>query len=239
MEYQSQQNMFEQQSRELLLARVSFMSNVYLWMMIGVLMTAITALAAATFEPVVEMLHTPVGFWGVLIIQLLFGLSLGRLITATKLETARWLFAAYSVVVGLSMSVILPFYKAPQLLSAFGITIAAFAVLSVYGRVTKKDLSAVSNFCVMGLFGLVATGLLSILFPELFGSKFMMIYNLAGLLVFAGLTAYDTQKLKDLCDATLMGGEEHKNNSMIGAFVLYLDFINLFLFILRLLGRRR
>lgn len=220
-------------------ARADFMSEVYMWMMIGVLLTAVTALASATNDILIETLHSKMVFYTILGAELLFGFVFLKKVHTMSLSSARWFFSIYCVLSGLTLSVLLPFYKAPVLLSAFLTTIIAFGGLSLYGRLTKDDLSGLGNFCVMGLFGLVATGILGFIFPTIFGSTGMIIYNLVGVIVFAGLIAYDSQKLKDLCDSEIMKPQEERRNAIYGAFILYLDFVNLFLFILRLLSRRR
>jgi len=152
--------------------------------------------------------------------------------------TATAIFLLYAALNGTTLSIISMVYTAESIQSAFFTSAAAFAGLSAFGYVTKKDLGPVGNFCTMGLFGLVGFSILSIFFPSMMGGSAGMIYGLVGIIVFAGLTAYDTQKIKNM--APFNGTDEHvQKGAIMGALQLYLDFVNLFLFILRMSGNRR
>ena len=152
--------------------------------------------------------------------------------------TATTLFLLYSALTGVTFSVIFAIYTTASIQSAFFTTAIGFGGLTAFGYVTKKDLGPVGSFCMMGLFGMIGFSLLSIFFPSMMGGAAGLAYSLIGLLVFAGLTAYDTQKIK------MIGRQSHTEEdrgraTILGALTLYLDFINLFMMIMRLSGDRR
>jgi FtsH-binding integral membrane protein len=142
------------------------------------------------------------------------------------------MFFAYAALTGVTTSVIFLVYTAASIASVFFVTAGAFAGLSIVGLVTKRDLSAIGRFAIFALIGIILVSLVNI-FVASAGLNFFL--GVAGVLVFAALTAYDTQKLK----ALFASGEVHANMPLVGALMLYLDFINMFLFLLRLFGRRR
>ena len=124
-------------------------------------------------------------------------------------------------------------------MQVFMMTAMGFAGLSFFGFVTKRDLGPVGSFCMMGLFGLVGYGLIALFFPSLMGAQASFVYSMAGVVVFSGLTAYDTQKIKEMNVLGNEGTDEDRKEAIFGALTLYLDFVNLFLNLLRLLGKRR
>ena len=140
---------------------------------------------------------------------------------------------------GTTLSTIFLVYEMGSIQGAFFCTSAAFAGLSFFGLVTKRDLGPIGTFCHMALWGLIAFGLLSIFFPSMQSGGMGILYNVAGILIFAGLTAYDTQKIKEMNIIGNEGTEEDQKEAIYGALTLYLDFLNLFLHILRLMGNRR
>jgi FtsH-binding integral membrane protein len=152
--------------------------------------------------------------------------------------TATCLFLIYASLTGVTLSVISLVYTQESIASAFFTTAAGFAGLSAFGYFTKRNLGPVGNFCQMGLWGLVGFSILSIFFPSLMGSTASKVYGLVGIVVFAGLTAYDTQVIKDMALQSRTAEESHKG-AILGALKLYLDFVNLFLFLLRMTGDRR
>ena len=152
--------------------------------------------------------------------------------------TATAMFLLYAAINGATLSIFSMIYTSESIQSAFFTTSIAFAGLSGFGYVTKKSLGPVGSFCTMGLFGLIGFGLLSLFFPSMMGPMASKIYGLAGILIFAGLTAYDTQIIKGMATRAQDSESFHKS-AVLGALKLYLDFINLFLFILRMSGDRR
>lgn len=230
-------DVYSSPTRSLALSR--YMSKVYLWMTVGIILTGFQAWYVSSDMNLVRMiLENRILFYGLLFgeIGLVIGLSAG--INKINALTATLLFLLYAVLNGTTLSIIGLVYTAESIQSAFFTSAIAFAGLSGFGYVTKKDLGPVGNFCTMGLFGLVGFSLLSIFFPSMMESTAGKIYGLVGIIVFAGLTAYDTQKIKNM--APIGANEEQvKKSAIMGALQLYLDFVNLFLFVLRMSGRRK
>ncbi|MDD4973135.1 MAG: Bax inhibitor-1/YccA family protein [Bacteriovorax sp.] len=217
----------------------AFMTRVYQWMSIGVLITGFVASFIGTNESLVQtIMQNRALFWVVIIAQFGLVLSISGLINRMSVLTATALFLLYSALTGVTFSVIFAIYTAASIQSAFFTTAIGFGGLTAFGYFTKKDLGPVGSFCMMGLFGMIGFSLLSMFFPSMMGGAAGLAYSLIGLLVFAGLTAYDTQKIKMIGRQTF--NEEDKGRATIlGALTLYLDFINLFMMILRLSGDRR
>ena len=153
--------------------------------------------------------------------------------------TATLIYLAYAALTGLTLSVIFLIYTQDSIEQVFMITSFAFAGLSAFGYFTKRDLGPIGTFCTMGLFGLVGFSLISLFFPSLMTSQVSYVYSLAGVLIFSGLTAYDTQKIKASNILGNEGTDEDHKETIFGALTLYLDFINLFMMLLRLMGGRR
>jgi FtsH-binding integral membrane protein len=217
----------------------AFMTRVYQWMSIGVLITGFVASYIGTNESLVQtIMQNRALFWVVIIAQFGLVLSISGLINRMSVLTATALFLLYSALTGVTFSVIFAIYTTASIQSAFFTTAIGFGGLTAFGYFTKKDLGPVGSFCMMGLFGMIGFSLLSMFFPSMMGGAAGLAYSLIGLLVFAGLTAYDTQKIKMIGRQTF--NEEDKGRATIlGALTLYLDFINLFMMILRLSGDRR
>ena len=149
--------------------------------------------------------------------------------------TARITFFAFAAAMGVSLSTLLIRYTGASVVQVFFITAAAFGALSLYGYTTKKSLSGIGSFLVMGLIGLMLASLVNIFLAS---SALQFAISLVGVLIFAGLTAYDTQKLKEMFIYGNYDGEAAAKVSIFGALTLYLDFINMFQFLLALLGNR-
>jgi len=217
-----------------------FMSGVYKWMTIGILLTACISYYVSTSKELVSyILLNKIVFYGLIIAQLGAVFYLSMMIQKISAMTATLVYLLYASLTGLTLSLIFLVYTQESIQNAFFITAFSFAGLSVFGYVTKRDLGPIGTFCHMGLWGLIGFGILSLFFPSMMGSTMGMIYNLCGILIFAGLTAYDTQKIKA---SNIIGNEgtaEDHKETIYGALTLYLDFINLFLHILRLMGGRR
>lgn len=217
----------------------AFMTRVYQWMSIGVLITGLVASLIGNNESLVQtIMMNKVLFWVVIIAQFGLVLSISGLINRMSVITASSLFLLYSALTGVTFSVIFALYTAASIQSAFFTTAIGFGGLTAFGYMTKKDLGPVGSFCVMGLFGMIGYSLLSIFFPAMMGGTAGLVYSLLGLLIFAGLTAYDTQKIK-MMGRQARSEEDAGRATILGALTLYLDFINLFMMILRLTGDRR
>jgi len=217
-----------------------FMSRVYGWMTAGLCLTGAVAWDVSGNPQLVQTIFgTPALLWGLIIAQLGAVVALSWLINRISGFTATLLYFVYAGLTGLTLSSIFLIYTGSSIAEVFGITAFGFAGLSAFGFVTKRDLGPVGSFCMMGLFGLVGFGLLSMLFPRLMSAGASFVFSIVGIIVFAGLTAYDTQKIKRMNAAGNEGTDAGRKAAIFGALMLYLDFINLFLSLLRLMGRRR
>jgi FtsH-binding integral membrane protein len=220
--------------------RTRFMSRVYLWMTLGLLLTGAVAAHVANTPAYIEILVTTrFLFMGLIIGELLLVGFLAAAINRMSVPVAFLTYFAYAALNGITFSVIFLAYTQSSIASAFGTTAFAFAGLSITGLVLKRDLGPVGAFCTMGLWGIVGVSLASIFFPGLLGGTFGLVYSVVGVIVFAGLTAYDTQKIKNMYALGSEGSEAASKGALYGALTLYLDFINLFIMILRLTGSRR
>lgn len=178
-------------------------------------------------------------FWALIIAQLGAVFALAGIINRISAFTATLIYFVYSGLTGLTLSSIFLIYTGSSIAQVFAVTAFSFAGLSAVGFVTKRDLGPVGSFCTMGLFGLVGFAVLSMFFPSLMGGAGSFVFSIVGIIVFAGLTAYDTQKIKAMNTAGEEGTDAGRKKAIFGALTLYLDFINLFLSLLRLMGRRR
>ena len=149
---------------------------------------------------------------------------------------AAGLFYVYAILNGLTLSVVFLIYTKGSIATTFFVTAGTFAGMSAYGYITKRDLTSVGNFMMMGLFGLIIASVVNMFMRS---EMIYWVTTYAGILIFVGLTAYDTQKIKELNVIGNAGTDEDHKEAIHGALILYLDFINLFLYLLRLLGRRR
>lgn len=215
----------------------TFMSRVYGWMMIGMLVTGAVSFYVGSRPDLVQSIMTnQIFFWALIIVQLLAVVYLSAAIDRISVATAAITYLMYSALTGLTLSVIFVIYTHENIVMAFGTTAIAFGSLSLFGYVTKRDLGPIGSFCMMGLFGIIGAMLLSFFMPSLMGEQSQLIISIIGVIVFAGLTAYDTQKIKEM---GMNSGSRMEQRAIIGALKLYLDFLNLFLFILRLMGGRK
>lgn len=215
------------------------MRRVYNWMGLGLLVTALVALALNLVPSLMGMIFSiPLMPWPLFILQIgmVWGLSamLNRLSPAAALA---W-FLAYAGVMGITMSLIFVVYELGSIVVVFGVTMLTFFSMSMIGYTTKTDLTAMGSFLMMALIGLILASIANFFLqsPALY-----WITTYAGVLIFVGLTAYDTQKIKRWTLLALQSGNDTqlKRVAVIGALELYLDFINIFLYLLRILGRRR
>ena len=231
----------------------AYMIGVYNNMMIGLVVTGVVAFgvasAAVTTDPdqavgkfgklmltnVGAALYTSPLRWVVMLAPLAFVFFLSMRINSMTASAARATFYAFAAVMGVSISSIMLVYTQTSIANAFFITAASFAGLSLYGYVTKRDLGPMGSFLIMGVIGLVLAGLVNMFVQS---AGFSLALSGLTVLIFAGLTAYDTQKIKESYYAGA-GYEVQTKNSIMGALMLYLDFINIFLALLRLTGSSR
>jgi FtsH-binding integral membrane protein len=210
-----------------------FMSAVYRWMALGLVVTAGMAFwVASTPEVLQVVIGNRMVFWGLIIAQ--FGLVMALSAAVNKLSAgvAGALFLLYSALTGATLSVILLAYTGNSVASAFAVTAGTFLAMSIFATVTKRDLSGWSSFLFMGLIGVVIASVVNIFMKS---SMMQFVISAAAVVVFTGLTAYDTQRLRRMAVA----GAGIAALPVNGALSLYLNFINLFLSILNLFGGRR
>ena len=215
----------------------SYMLSVYNYMASGVLLTGIVALLFSQWEGAPALLFGPGPVKYVLMFApLAFVLMLSFGINKLSTAAAQALFWAFAVVMGLSMASIFFVFTGASIAQTFFATAAAFVGLSLYGYTTKKDLSGFGTFLIMGVVGIIVAMLLNAFIFQ--SSALSVVISVIGVLIFAGLTAYDTQKIKSIY-AYVAGTPEQGKVAIMGALNLYLDFINMFLFLLRLFGSSR
>ncbi|HET9833309.1 MAG TPA: Bax inhibitor-1/YccA family protein [Vicinamibacterales bacterium] len=212
-----------------------FVRGVYGWMCGGLAITAATAWVVANSPSVVSAIVTNrLLFWAIIIAQFGIVITLSARVSRLAASTASALFIAYSALTGVTLSFVLLLYTTESVASTFIICSGMFGALALYGTFTKRNLSGFGQFMFMGLIGLVLASLVG-MFWQNDGLQFMI--SFIGVIVFAGLTVWDAQRLKGLAFATNAGGVGAV--TIVGALALYLDFVNLFLFLLRFLGGRR
>lgn len=218
-----------------------FTSTVYLWMMVGLAISGGVAYYISIHPAIVySIAKTPTLFFGLIIAQLAAVMAFSFLNRKLNPAMATLLYLVYTVLVGVTFSVILFAYTRENIYNAFAVTAGAFFALSAFGYITKRDLGPLGTFVTMGLFGVIILMVLSFFIPELQSSTAQMVISGLGVIVFAGLTAYDTQKIKMMYLQSAGADEaQTKKFAINGALSLYLDFINLFLMLLRLFGGRR
>jgi FtsH-binding integral membrane protein len=215
----------------------AFMRGVYGWMSLGLLLTAGVAWFTATSPFGMTLLQSPGLVFMLIIVQ--FGLVIGLSAAIHKLSgaAATLMFAAYSALTGLTLSSIFFVYSMATIFQAFIVAGGMFGAMSIYGMVTKRDLTGMGSFLFMGLIGMVIAMLVNMFIQS---SAMSFIISAVGVIVFTGLTAYDTQKLKYMGETMPMGdGTAIRRGTILGALTLYLDFLNLFLMLLRLFGSNR
>ena len=219
----------------------SYMLSVYNYMASGVLLTGIVALGFANSSLINLIVNPATGqatplFWVALFapLAIVFALSFG--INRISARTAQMLFWVYAGLIGVQFSSLFLVYTGASIAQAFFATAAAFLGLSLYGYTTKRDLSAMGTFFIMGVVGIFVALIVNMFLRS---PALDLAISAIGVLVFAGLTAYDTQKIKSIYFAVSGHGEAMAKSAVIGALNLYLDFINMFLFLLRLFGDRR
>jgi len=215
------------------------MRNVYMWMFFGLLMTAFTSLLLMRNVGLMySIAANPVLFWGLIIAEFVLVLILSARIHKMSFLTAGIMFAAYAILNGVNMSFIVAMYTAASVAQVFFITAGTFGGMCLLGYVTKKDLSTMGRTLYMLLIGLIIATVVNIFLKS---SGFAMILNYVGVIIFVGLTAYDTQKIKNMLqEASVMGVSDQTNKlALLGSLTLYLDFINLFIYLLRIFGSRR
>ena len=213
------------------------MRKVYTWMTLALVLTGLTAYGVATSPGIMMALYSNSALmWGLVIAEFALVIGISAAINRLSLATATLMFVAYSVINGAMLSSIFMIYTAASIASVFFITAATFAVMALIGYTTKTDLTSVGKLLFMALIGLVIATIVNMFIGS---STLTMICSYVGVLIFVGLTAYDSQKIKNMLMQAPDAGESSQKLALLGALTLYLDFINLFIYLLRIFGDRR
>lgn len=215
----------------------ALMRKVFIWMALALVITGVTAYGVATTPSLLIAIVTNKAlFWGLIIAELALVFAVSGAINRLSLATATLLFVLYSVVNGATLSVIFLAYSMPAIIQTFFITAGTFGLMALVGYTTKTDLTSLGKLLFMALIGLVIATVVN-MFVGSTGFDYILSY--VGVLIFVGLTAYDTQKIKQMCMQAPDAGEHMQKLALLGALSLYLDFINLFLYLLRIFGNNK
>lgn len=212
------------------------MRKVYVWMTLALVITGATAYGVATSPGLMMTIATnQLLFWGLIIAEFGLVIAISAAINKLSLTTATLLFILYSVINGATLSFIFAVYTMSSIASVFFITAGTFAVMAVVGYTTKKDLTSMGKILLMALIGIIIATVVNIFLKS---TGLEMIVSYLGVLIFVGLTAYDSQKIKQMLQTAPDAGEGAQKLALLGALSLYLDFVNLFIYLLRIFGRR-
>lgn len=215
----------------------SFMYKVYAWMSAGLMLSAVTAYSIFSNPNIFNaIMGNMFIFFGLLIAQVAVVLLFSFRLRTLSYPTALALFLAYATLTGATLSIIFAVYQMTSIVSVFGITTAMFGIFALYGYVTRADLTSMGSLLLMALIGLIISSMVNMFMRS---PGFDYVISFFGVLIFCGLTAYDTQKIKEMGYAMIGQGENSNKVALLGAFTLYLDFVNLFLYLLRFLGKKR
>ena len=212
------------------------MRKVYVWMTLALVITGFTAFYVAKSGFIFTLMSNQGLLWGMIIAELALVIGLSAAINKLSLTTATLLFILYSIINGATMSSIFIIYDISTIGNVFFITAGTFGAMALIGYTTKKDLSGMGKFLLMGLIGIIIATLVNMFLVKSAGFDLLLSY--AGVLIFVGLTAYDSQKIKEMCRSMEFADASAQKLALLGALTLYLDFINLFLYLLRIFGRR-
>lgn len=213
------------------------MRKVYTWMALALVITGITAFGVATTPSLIYAIVTnKILFYGLFAAELGLVWYLSSRISSLSLATATLMFIAYSVINGATLSVIFLAYTMESIGMVFFITAATFGVMSLVGYFTKTDLTKIGGILFMALIGLIIASVVNMFMHS---TGLQMVISYVGVLIFVGLTAYDSQKIKQMLITQETADEGAQKLALLGALSLYLDFINLFLYLLRILGNRK
>lgn len=215
----------------------SFLPRVYLWMTMGLLVTAVVAWTTANSAALQELIFSnPAIVIGLFITQIVLVIALSAAISRLSPAVALLIFFAYSALTGVVFSTIFLVYTGTSIASTFVATAGMFGVMSIIGLTTGMDLTRIGNIAFMALIGIIIASVINFFLQS---EALYWIISIVGVLVFIALIARDSQRLKVMASQVDVGSEQGQKASIMGALVLYLDFINLFLFLLRLFGNRR
>lgn len=237
MEEKDLYRMIEERERYVSLAFPALMRKVYVWMALALVITSFTAYGVAGSPALLSLIFgNRIIFWGLIIGELALVWGVTAAIGRLSLTTATLLFVLYSVINGATLSVIFIAFSASVITKTFLVTAGTFGVMSLIGYTTKTDLTSVGKLLFMALIGIIIATVVNIFVKS---SALDLIVSYIGVIIFVGLTAYDTQKIKRMLAVADTMDESMQKMALLGALNLYLDFINLFLFLLRIFGGNR
>lgn len=217
--------------------QAAFMTQVYGWMTVALLVTATVSIWVANSPTALELIFgNRLVFYGLLIGEFVLVMALSAAVQRVSARTATLMFLGYAIMNGLTLASIFLLYTGGSIASTFFVTAGTFGAMSAYGYFTKRDLTSLGGFLLMALIGLIIASLVNLFWQN---ETLYWVSTYAGVLIFVGLTAYDTQKIKEMNIIGNAGTDEDRKEAIMGALRLYLDFINMFLYLLRLFGRRR
>lgn len=215
----------------------ALMRKVFVWMTLALAITGLTAYGVATSPAILSLIFSSkVTFFGLIIAEFALVFAISGAINRLSLSTATLLFILYSVINGATLSTIFFAFSVATIGKVFFITAGTFGAMALVGYTTKTDLTSMGKLLFMALLGIIIASVVNMFVAS---SGLDLILSYVGVLVFVGLTAYDTQKIKQMCQAAPDAGESTQKLALIGALSLYLDFINLFLYLLRIFGNNR
>ena len=213
------------------------MRKVYVWMSLALAITGFTAYGVATSPGIMQAIYTnQILFWGLIIAEFALVIGVSSAINKLSLTTATLMFVLYSIINGALLSFIFLAYTQSSIATVFFITAGTFAAMAFVGYTTKTDLSSLGKYLLMALIGIIIATLVNVFFVK--SSILDLGISYLGVLIFVGLTAYDTQKIKNMLLQAPDAGEQAQKYALLGALSLYLDFINLFIYLLRIFGKR-
>lgn len=214
----------------------ALMRKVYVWMTMALVLTGLTAYYVASSPGILQAVYTNnILLWGMIIGEVALVIGLSAAINRLSLTMATLMFVLYSVLNGALFSSVFVIYTMSSIANVFFITAGTFGVMAFLGYVTKTDLTSMGKYLLMALIGIIIATIANIFFKS---EGLTTVVSYIGVLVFVGLTAYDSQKIKNMLLQAPDAGETAQKYALLGALTLYLDFINLFLYLLRILGKR-
>ena len=232
------ENLWNESAQSVSKAFPALMSKVYVWMTLALVITGLTAYGIAGSPGLVMAIATnSLLFWGLIIAEFALVLGVSAAINRLSLPVASLLFILYSVVNGATLSIIFLAYTLSSITSVFFITAGTFGVMALVGATTKKDLTSIGKVAFFALIGIIIATLVNVFFLKSTGLNLIISY--LGVLVFVCLTAYDAQKIKQMMMEAPDAGAQMQKLALLGALTLYLDFVNLFIYLLRIFGDRK
>lgn len=215
----------------------ALMRKVYVWMTFALAITGLTANGIATSPAIIHIIYGNTAlFYGLLIAEVILVVCISAALDKLSIQTATLLFILYAFINGLTLSALMLIYTAESIATVFFITAGTFGIMSLWGYTTATDLSSLGKLLWMALIGLILATIINLF---LHSGTLMLILSYIGVIVFVGLTAYDTQKIKKMLSEAQEESEDYQKLALLGALSLYLDFINLFIYLLRILGNRK